>query len=108
MRINENFTADMIIELRKENMRLKRLDELELNEEEKDIINDICRTLFQWGSGQDIKLNSFRGVLGLPSVKYQIHHSGVDTDKICKWFRIQGFKPNNFNLTEDEICISLV
>lgn len=108
MRINENFTADMIIELRKENMRLKRLDELELNEEEKDIINDICSIIFKWGSGQDIKLNSFRGVLGLPSVKYQIHHSGIDKDKICKWFRIQGFKPNNFNLTEDEICISLM
>lgn len=105
MRINENFTADMIIELRKENMRLKRLDELELNEEEKDIINDICSTLFKWGSGEDVELYS---ALGRPSVKHQIPPVGVDTDKICKWFRIQGFKPNNFNLTEDEICISLV
>ena len=124
MRINENFTADMIIELRKEVIveeetkeKAKEADEEEteqdsligeLNEEEKDIINDICSTLFKWGSGQDIKLNSFRGVLGLPSVKYQIHHSGVDKDKICKWFRIQGFKPNAFNLKENEICISVM
>ena len=40
--------------------------------------------------------------------KYQIHHSGVDKDKICKWFRIQGFKPNAFNLKENEICISVM
>ena len=105
MRINENFTADMILSLRKENMRLKRLDELELNEEEKDIINDICSALFKWGSGEDVELYSS---LGIPSVKHQIPPFGVDTDKICEWFRIQGFKPNNFNLTEDEICISLV
>ena len=105
MRINENFTAEMIMSLRKENMRLKKLDELELNESEKDIINDICRTLFQWGSGKDVGLYSS---LGRPSVKHQIPPFGVDTDKICEWFRIQGFKPNNFNLTEDEICISLV
>lgn len=105
MRINENFTAEMIMSLRKENMRLKRLDELELNEEEKDIINDICSALFKWGSGQDIKLYS---LYGIPSVKYQIHHSGVDKDKICKWFRIQGFKPNAFNLKENEICISVM
>lgn len=104
MRINENFTADMIISIRKENVRLKKLDELELNEKEKDIINDICRTLFQWGSG----LNTLRGILGFPSVKYQIPVSEVDKDKICKWFRIQGFKPSDFNLAEDEICISIV
>ena len=107
MRINENFTAEMIIELRKENVRLRKLDELELNEKEKDIINDICRTLFQWGSGQDIELNTLRGILGFPSVKYQIPVSEVDKDKICKWFRIQGFKPRDFNLAEDEICISI-
>lgn len=103
MRINENFTADMIISIRKENVRLKKLDELELNEKEKDIINDICRTLFQWGSG----LNTLRDILGFPSVKYQIPVSEVDKDKICKWFRIQGFKPSDFNLAEDEICISI-
>lgn len=108
MRINENFTAEMILSLRKENMRLKRLDELELNEEEKDIINDICSALFKWGSGQEDELDSLCGVLGRPSVKHQIPPFGVDKDKICKWFRIQGFKPNNFNLIEDEICISLV
>ena len=108
MRINENFTAEMIMSLRKVNMRAKILDELELNEEEKDIINDICSALFKWGSGQDDELDSLCGVLGRPSVKHQIPPFGVDTDKICKWFRIQGFKPNNFNLTEDEICISLV
>ena len=105
MRINENFTADMIIELRKENVRLKRLDELELNEEEKDVINDICSTLFKWGSGKDVGLYNS---LSRPGVKYQIPPLGVDKDKIYEWFRIQGFKPNNFNLTEDEICISLV
>ena len=105
MRINENFTAEMIMSLRKENMRLKRLDELELNEEEKDIINDICSIIFKWGSGEDVVLYSS---LGRPSVKYQIPPFGVDTDKICKWFRIQGFKPTNFNLTENEICISLM
>ena len=108
MRINENFTANMIISIRKENIRLKRLDELELNEEEKDVINDICSTLFKWGSGQDIELNTLRGILGRPSVKYQIPPSGVDKAKICKWFRIQGFKPSDFNLAEDEICISIV
>lgn len=105
MRINENFTADMIINIRKENIRLKRLDELELNEEEKDVINDICSTLFKWGSGQGIKLYS---LYGIPSVKYQIHSSGVDKDKICEWFRIQGFKPNPFTFKENEICISLI
>lgn len=105
MRINENFTAEMIISLRKENMRLKRLDELELNEEEKDIINDICSALFKWGSGKDVRLYSS---LGRPSVKRQLPPFGVDKDKICEWFRIQGFKPNDFNLTEDEICISLL
>lgn len=105
MRINENFTADMIISIRKENIRLKRLDELELNEEEKDVINDICSTLFKWGSGQGIKLSS---LYGIPSVKYQIHSSGVDKAKICKWFKIQGFKPADFNPKKDEICISIV
>lgn len=105
MRINENFTADMIISLRKENIRLKRLDELELNEEEKDIINDICSTLFKWGSGQNIKLHS---LYGIPSVKYQIHSSRVDKEKICKWFKIQGFKPAAFNPKKDEICISII
>lgn len=105
MRINENFTADMIISIRKENIRLKRLDELELNEEEKDVINDICSTLFKWGSGQDIKLYS---LYGIPSVKYQIHSSGVDKEKICKWFKIQGFKLSDFNSGDDEICIPLM
>lgn len=105
MRINENFTAEMIMSLRKENMRLKRLDELELNEEEKDVINDICSTLFKWGSGKDVGLYSS---LSRPGVKYQIPPLGVDKDKICEWFRIQGFKPNAFNLKENEICISVI
>lgn len=105
MRINENFTAELVMSLRKENMRLKRLDELELNEEEKDIINYICSILFKWGSGHAVKLHS---LYGMPELRYRIPSSGVDKDKICEWFRIQGFKPNAFNLKENEICISLL
>lgn len=105
MRINENFTAEMIIELRKENIRLKRLDELELNEKEKDTINCICSILFKWGSGHAVKLHS---LYGIPEIRYRIPSSGVDKAKICEWFRIQGFKPAAFNPKKDEICISIV
>lgn len=110
MRINENFTADRIKDLREENIRLKRLDELKLTEEEKDVINDICSDIFRWASGNN---NLVQGVIGESSlgyftITYLLPTKNIDRNKISEWFKIQGFKSTKFMLKEDKICISIV
>lgn len=94
---NENFTADMLRDLRSEQIRLNQIEELssQLDSETKNIINRLCAALFTQANN-----------INYSSVVYLREYNETELhqwENIKEWFKIQGFSVCDYgdNLTID-------
>ncbi len=96
---NENFTVDMLKELRHENIRLNKIKELnaKLNSETETVINEICCQLFQ-----NVNRTPYHGTLVV--CKWADYPDTIQWNYVYNWFKIQGFNAQ-FNIRYKEVSV---